>query len=116
MMGHVWENLQEDSLHLPRTKRLQISRPDSSSFAQEESHNSETGFLPGAVAAPLGVALGLPPVGVSLRGFFGGFSPVGSGRSADPPEPVPRPGVSRNGGAVMDRGRGGTTAWATCDA
>ena len=64
MMGHVWENLQEDSLHLPRTKRLQISRPDSSSFAQEESHNSETGFLPGAVAAPLGVALGLPPVGV----------------------------------------------------
>ena len=70
---------------------------DKALAAQDGSHNSETGFLPDPVAAPFAAAFGLPPVGVSLRGFLGGRSPGGSGLSVEDAAP--------DGGADIVLGR-----------
>ena len=70
---------------------------------QARSQSSDTGFAScrqqnGAI---FGSAFWLGLVN-SLRGFLGGRSPVGSGRSADPVLPDPLPEGSRKGGAEME--------------
>ena len=68
------------------------------------------GFLARPGSRTLGAAFGLPPVGVSLRGFLGGRSPGGSGRSVEDAAPPERRGRHGPGTGAQQSGQ-----HVTCD-